>query len=768
MTSLRPEKSSEMKKEMRSIMSWQFQHRKSLLHRSLGATMCMVAGLWGGAAGAADLVEPAVFASSNGVLDILMIAKTSPVPNLAFTPPDGSGAVNPTGWVYEICKRKGSETSCPAGSGTVADYGGVRLALNQGDVLKVRLVNKLPLITAGKLKHVGDPGQANLFLNPTNLHTHGLLTPARAATLKDPTFGDFAFVSVYNSANGIPVPQTTHQHGPIVMDSVDYKIPIPWNHPTGLFWFHPHIHGLSLNQVTEGMAGIITIGRAGDNIRGDAARTPWPEASVRHLLLKDTMVLAGGTIGFDSGDQTVVNGEILNQQDPNFCTQFPESATENRRGGCPGADNSQDPDPGNNYTGGRWFYTVNGQQFPTIRITDPDGEVWRLTNASASLSYDLKLVDDTTQKPLVMQLVAVDGVSIHLPQDTTMDSVVTLAGARFKVVKCPPVPGGVLRSLPVCVSELVMMPSSRAEIWVTYRDQNGRVTAPPSTGATATLKQVGLTMGSGDTWPAIDLASVVFTAAHTRKLTSYALDIQGDAFNSTQPNGIFAGKVPDTDKATTQAANCKPLPAGHHRRIFFGFSDVTIADTFALGYEEVDRNGAVVAGTQRPLTQFDPSQPTVCLPLGPGQTPVHETWELVQLSTENHNFHIHQARFRQVRTSAAANSIVAERPYSFGGGGIFLDNLALGVAEPTQAILDTVTNDQNGVCTVDQWRAGTCKSAPVVVDIPFSQLGEFIYHCHILEHEDGGMMAGIKVVPYSGPGWSGPGGGWPHWWFSQR
>src|SRR6266566_6579319 len=94
--SLRPENhqqeqsSEEMKKEMRSIMSWQFQHRKALLHRSLGA-MCMVAGLWSGAAGAADLVEPAVFASSNGVLDILMVAKAKPVPGLAFTPPDGSG-----------------------------------------------------------------------------------------------------------------------------------------------------------------------------------------------------------------------------------------------------------------------------------------------------------------------------------------------------------------------------------------------------------------------------------------------------------------------------------------------------------------------------------------------------------------------------------------------------------------------------------------------------------------------------------------------------
>ena len=29
------------------------------------------------------------------------------------------------------------------------------------------------------------------------------------------------------------------------------------------------------------------------------------------------------------------------------------------------------------------------------------------------------------------------------------------------------------------------------------------------------------------------------------------------------------------------------------------------------------------------------------------------------------------------------------------------------------------------------------------------------------------MMAGIKVVPYSGPGYSGP-VGWPHWWFTQK
>jgi len=68
---------------------------------------------------------------------------------------------------------------------------------------------------------------------------------------------------------------------------------------------------------------------------------------------------------------------------------------------------------------------------------------------------------------------------------------------------------------------------------------------------------------------------------------------------------------------------------------------------------------------------------------------------------------------------------------------------------PSPAIADDVFNNQNGVCTVDQWRGRQRASTPVVVDIPFAERGEFVCHCHILEHEDGGMMARIQVVPYS-------------------
>jgi FtsP/CotA-like multicopper oxidase with cupredoxin domain len=284
-------------------------------------------------------------------------------------------------------------------------------------------------------------------------------------------------------------------------------------------------------------------------------------------------------------------------------------------------------------------------------------------------------------------------------------------------------------------------------LWVTYRDASGRI-APPRSGASATLKMVGLTMGSGDAWPAVDLAKVLFNQSGGRQFTSKQLMVGGatDAAGLQQSGGIFKAEVPGATataatmtaaQTTATATACVPLPRGHRRRIFFGFSDVATADTFALGYEEVDQNGKVVAGSQKPapnqLEQFDPSRTTVCLPLGPGQTPVTETWELVQLSTENHNFHIHQTRFARTGSN----------------GGVLQDNFPLGVAAPDASIADQVANNQNGVCTISQWRSGHCVSTLQVFDIPFAELGEFVYHCHILEHEDGGMMARVAVVPAS-------------------
>jgi hypothetical protein len=238
----------------------------------------------------------------------------------------------------------------------------------------------------------------------------------------------------------------------------------------------------------------------------------------------------------------------------------------------------------NDYTGGKWFLTVSGQQFPTIPITAPDGEIWRLTNAGANLTYDLQLTNDATGMPMITQLVSVDGVSIDVPPSTAPGTMIEVSGGRFKVVACPPTPPSGITTVPVCISEFVMMPSSRAELWVTYRDANGNVVAPP-TGATGTSKTIGITTGpAGDAWPAVDLAKVDFNQTGPRLLTAFALLVRGDALKSTLPSGIFFARVPYA-KPAPPPPNCNALPAGHRRRIFYGLVDPANPDSqFGLGY----------------------------------------------------------------------------------------------------------------------------------------------------------------------------------------
>jgi L-ascorbate oxidase len=708
--------------------------------RSIRPAAAVASLLWASSVGlAGTFVEPPVFASSRGVLDLLIVVLPQPVPSISYVPLSGP-AINPTGWVYQICPRASANgNQCPAGSPTTSYYGGIRLALQKGDQLKFRLVNQLPAIDPVTLANAQDG--SNLPKNPTNIHTHGMVVQARAPTLSNPTFGDDIFVEIYNRANGLPVPDP-HSHGAVVIDYADYQIDVPSNHPSGLFWFHPHVHGIAVNQVSGGMAGIITVGKVGDYASGDLHKTPFPESNVRYLVLKDMQVLAAGTYNFANGSAAVPDGTVLNQQDTTFCTQYPATPTEVRQGSCPGTNVAGD----NDYTGGTWFLTVSGQQFPTIPITEPDGEIWRLTNAGANVTYNLELTNDATQAPMIMQLVSVDGVSIDVPASTPFGTEVQLGGVRFKIVACPPAPPSGLTTVPVCISQFVMMPSSRAELWVTYRDVNGNIVTPP-TGATGTFKTIGITTGAvnvGDPWPAVDLAQVAFNQTGPRQLTAFALAVLGDALRSMQPDGIFFARVPYA-KAQPLPPNCSALPAGHHRRIFFGLVDPT-SDTsaFGLGYEEVDQNGVVVAGTQVPVTAFDPTVTRVCLPLDPGQKPAHESWELVNLATENHNFHIHQTKFRFVQPGAPPTSPLANVLNPKVGAGIMEDNVPLPLAMPVDPMY--IANNQQGYCTIDQWHTGLCPMTPVLVDIPFSQLGAFVFHCHILDHEDGGMMAKIQVV----------------------
>jgi FtsP/CotA-like multicopper oxidase with cupredoxin domain len=92
-----------------------------------------------------------------------------------------------------------------------------------------------------------------------------------------------------------------------------------------------------------------------------------------------------------------------------------------------------------------------------------------------------------------------------------------------------------------------------------------------------------------------------------------------------------------------------------------------------------------------------------------------EQWTIENHSSEEHAFHIHQIHF--------------------------LVTAVNGVPLSTPIMQDTVI--------VPYWD-GTQPYPSVTVLMDFSDpeiAGTFVYHCHILDHEDGGMMAEIQVNP---------------------
>ncbi len=104
-----------------------------------------------------------------------------------------------------------------------------------------------------------------------------------------------------------------------------------------------------------------------------------------------------------------------------------------------------------------------------------------------------------------------------------------------------------------------------------------------------------------------------------------------------------------------------------------------------------------------------------------------ERWTLKNTSKELHVFHIHQTDFQVVSIN--------------------------GVAQPFTGYQDTVS------LPFATKKKGELVPGEVQVIIPFTNpviVGKFVYHCHIVQHADQGMMANIEVVapsplPPAGP-----------------
>jgi FtsP/CotA-like multicopper oxidase with cupredoxin domain len=637
-----------------------------------------------------------------------------------------------------------------------------------GDTVAAQLINRLEPRKHNGTVHGDDD------LNPTNLHYfHGGIVSPHNAWPGDVELGTGDNVYVHLIADPKAV-------GP--SNTFEFSVPIPGDHkldarvlegtgyishPLGLNWYHSHMHGISSDQVMGGMSGLLSVGEATANVK--AACVP-PRAGnhkcannvdqdtadlrrrtdIRYVLLRDialqnihgrpdepghtTAEWAPTDRNFPEGASCGAwDGKALNATDPKlrlgFCQKTLTTA---------------------------WLFTLNGQRFPTITLAGNRNALLRIGNVSANIGYWLELYNEADGSTVPLTVLSVDGVVPARP----------INASEAKV----PVQANTL-------DHLLLMPASRVELYI-RNDLLPHTTPQSYVLRTKNLRGIGT-----DEWPEIQLARIDLEAnAATSKVVSglnalvatpppAALPIVPTptfvAPAAVEPPAHSPGCVRDLNRA-----------ANEYRRVTFlpGTPTPLGEATWAIKTEIVS---AILAAPDPPLIdeegfKTDPSaaiqgadglgvpfedyvgadhrvnwsKPHVCIEIDHGShVGSHKQLWVLSNSTGNlHNFHIHQMKFRVATKDELENTYHMRVPDAANTCDIDLS----GPPQPEIKCYEPVAPDMHDPKALPLWH-DTIPLPPgsrVYVIMSFDakeQVGRFVFHCHILKHEDKGLMAPIEV-----------------------
>jgi len=600
-----------------------------------------------------------------------------------------------------------------------ADLLPARLAVTHGQRVSVRLDNALAAVPAGETTDM-------------NLHVHGGIVPPSAPFHPCGVRGDDIFV--VSHANGGAA--NCQSHGSHVMGadsmqmvtgSLSYEYRFPHSHPSGLNWYHPHVHGSSEAQVGGGMSGLLTVGDLWDDLYINCAlpgsRAAATQPSARCATSSAAMAERSARVRVRERFLLIKDVQIARQRSGTYgrVSPFDKQLCDggaNRLGYCSNA-------PGDR----RWVFSVNGVAYPTVSVAQSQSEIWRIANASADVTYRLQWVvtQGSGNLPvgtvLPVRVLSHDGATLNSSTRSASASISTLMpGARTEVLLDPCAMGiGARAGTRECyVSQEVV-----AELRTLGVDTAGRP-------------------GAGDQWPAVALAQVRFQPSFqpSDPVPLRSLAPVGDAAGSAAPaSGPEAeAMLPDggssllhTPVAPLLRLPCTPdvLAPGQARVIRFNNGAIAGGEFFDIRAEK-SRLVLPQDPSRIDLPDLTPqpdlqtgysrmedvkSQSRLCIRHGGV-----ERWVVINDSQECHNFHIHQMRFK-VRRIQPGNT-----------------------PADAQCLGDRAASLAN-----DAWHDNfpVPPGARVLIDMPFTrpeQLGRFVYHCHILEHEDKGMMAVVEVV----------------------
>jgi FtsP/CotA-like multicopper oxidase with cupredoxin domain len=429
--------------------------------------------------------------------------------------------------------------------------------------------------------------------------------------------------------HGLTIPPACHQDD-VLKTAIqpgdppfEYRFRIPENEPPGLYWYHPHIHGFTKEQVLGGASGAIIV----EGIeRADSAVAGLPE---RVFIIRDQDLLnpaappaksepAAPKISLDHDGDSANNGLGYGRPAKDLSINFV-------------------PAPYPDY------------QPAVIEMKPEERQLWRVVNASGITYLDLELLFGGTAQQL--GVVALDGVPLNR--------------------------GGLATDFVEWQTHLAVPPGGRVEFIV-----KGPVAGTPALLVPRTV-DTGL---SGENDPNRSLATIRV------------------ARNATEPVSILsASPKPLPPSPLPWLGNVAPVRI---RRLFFSekLLDPRNPTSAVLFYVTVDGKKPAPFDPQSGVPNIIAKQGTV------------EDWIIENRSSELHDFHIHQLHFLVIDHDGkpANDSFLRDTvnvPYYNGRG-----------MEYPSVRLRMDFRDPNTV-------------------------GDFPYHCHLLEHEDGGMMGVIRVEP---------------------
>ncbi len=554
-----------------------------------------------------------------------------------------------------------------------------------GDTVRITLDNTLP---AGP--QPGDPGcmpgaqmpDIPHCFNGTNLHTHGLWVSPTGNS-------DNVLLSIN--------PQTRFT----------YEYNIPSDHPSGTFWYHTHRHGSTALQVSSGMAGALII-------RGDRPPSPTAHGDLDTLIPKSAIperVLVMQQIQYACRGPAPKPGELgpIKQAADGQYICDPGDV-----GGIEGYDQFG---PGTWPASGR-YTSLNGLVFnPDNPLKAKQGEIerWRMIHAGVrdTISLQFFKVRDGKLKP---------GTKTLLKAGAAADFIKDTCGAT-------PVPymlvaaDGLTMSAGQMTELATFQPGYRFDALVAFPDAGRYCVIDASAPKSGVVN--GLDVGPR-------LLAVVDVAAGT-PVKDIQSHINGKLLTLAEAN------MPDDVKQTVIA----DLKNGTKLSSFTPHPDIADEEVRGNGTQEltffIDTSGPDVKFevgntlNTADVKPYDPARIDRSLPLGKAQE-----WVL-QSHFVSHPFHIHVNPFQIV-------SILDPNGKDVSAAGA-IDNAGGTPPDPQYPGLKGVWKDTLWIKSLIP-----PSSAPGgIYTIKFRTryqryIGEYVLHCHILDHEDQGMMQNVSVV----------------------